>query len=162
VNASWLRWALGAAGEIQPLELARCTPGMLRAFLPHAIRRPLTFALTARLALTASLADEAAALVARGLPLLFVWGDDDQLIAPGALGDIAAELPAEVVHGRHGWLLTFPEEFATLLRNALVVHAMLERKQRGLERAHGALALPPGMSLADFIPHERRSITRSR
>ena len=33
--------------------------------------------------------------------------------------------------GRHGWLLTEPEQFATLLRNALAVHAMLERTQRG-------------------------------
>lgn len=161
VDASWLRWAVGALGEVQPRELARSTPSMLRAFLPHAVRRPLTFALTARLALTASLADQAAALVARGLPLLFVWGDDDQVIAPGALGDIAADLPAEVVHGRHGWLLTHPEEFAALLRNALVVHAMLERRQRRLPRpADGALTLPAGMSLADFIPKERRAVRR--
>lgn len=161
VETSWLRWALGAATEIAPKELARSTPGMLRAFLPHAIRRPLTFALTAKLALTASLADQAAALVARGVPLLFVWGDADRLIAPGALRDIAADLPAEVVHGRHGWLLTHPEEFATLLRNALVVHAMLERRKRGIDQP-GALALPSGVSLADFIPKERRSITRGR
>jgi hypothetical protein len=60
-----------------------------------------------------------------------------------------------VIGGRHGWLLTEPEEFATLLRNALVVHAMLERKQRGQ-----ALVLPKGASLADLIPAERRAATR--
>ncbi len=59
--------------------------------------------------------------------MLFVWGDDDRLIAPGALAGVVAQLPAQVVHGRHGWLLTEPAAFAELVRNALVVHAMLER-----------------------------------
>jgi hypothetical protein len=52
-------------------------------------------------------------------------------------------------------LLTEPEEFATLLRNALVVHTMLERSRRGQ-----AVVLPKGASLADLIPPERRSATR--
>jgi hypothetical protein len=107
------------------------------------------------LALTASLAAQAEALVAQGIPVLFVWGDGDRLIAPGALGDVVAQLPAEVVQGRHGWLMTQPEEFATLLRNALVVHAMLERRRRGQ-----AVVLPAGTSLMDLIPPERRSVTR--
>ena len=119
------------------------------------LRKPLTLALTARLALTASLADSAAALVDRGLPVLFVWGDADRLVAPGALGEVTGSLPAEVVQGRHGWLLTHPDEFAALLRNALVVHAMLERRRRGQ-----ALVLPVGASLADLLPPERRSAAR--
>jgi hypothetical protein len=61
------------------------------------------------------------------------------------------------VHGgRHGWLLSEPEEFSTLLRNALVVHAMLERSRRGQ-----ALVLPHGATLADLLPEERRSLARS-
>jgi pimeloyl-ACP methyl ester carboxylesterase len=155
VDASWLRWALGAAAELSPRDVARAAPSMLRAFLPNVVRKPITLALTARLALTASLAAQAEALVASGLPVLFVWGDADRLIAPGELGTVTGSLPSEVVHGRHGWLLTRPEEFATLLRNALVVHAMLERKRRGQ-----ALVLPVGASLADLIPAERRGATR--
>jgi len=154
-SASWWRWAGGALGELDPREIARAAPGLLRAFLPNALRRPLTLVLTAHLALTASLARQADALVAGGLPVLFVWGDADRLIAPGELAAVVGTLPAEVVHGRHGWLLTHPEEFATLLRNALVVHAMLERRRRGQ-----TLVLPAGRSLADFIPVERRSAAR--
>ena len=157
VDASWLSWALGTAGELSPRTLWRGVPSMARDFVPNALRKPVTLALTARLALTASLADQARALVASGLPVLFIWGDDDRIIAPGALAEVAGSLPAEVVHGRHGWLLTEPEEFATLMRNALVVHAMLERKQRGQ-----AMVLPAGTSLADLIPHERRKATRVR
>jgi pimeloyl-ACP methyl ester carboxylesterase len=155
VDASWLRWALGTVGELSPRDIARSTPSMLRAFVPNALRKPVTMALTAKLALTSDLADEAAQLVARGLPVLFIWGDDDKLILPGALGSVAGNLPAEVVHGRHGWLLSQPEEFSTLLRNALVVHAMLERKRRGQ-----ALVLPKGASLADLLPTERRAANR--
>ena len=155
VDASWWRWAAGAATELSPREVARAAPSMLRAFVPNALRKPLTMALTARLALTASLAGQAEALVARGLPVLFVWGDADRLIAPGELGTVAGVLPAEVVKGRHGWLMTQPEEFATLMRNALVVHAMLERRRRGQ-----AIVLPAGTSLADLIPRERRRAAR--
>ena len=155
VDASWLRWALGAATELSPREVARAAPSMLRAFVPNVLRRPLTMALTARVALTASLAAQAEALVAAGLPVLFVWGDADRLVAPGELGAVTGSLPSEIVRGRHGWLMTQPEEFATLLRNALVVHAMLERQRRGQ-----ALVLPVGASLADLIPPERRAAAR--
>ena len=43
---------------------------MLRAFVPNLLRKPLTMALTAKLALTADLASQAAELVASGLPVL--------------------------------------------------------------------------------------------
>ena len=151
-DASWLWWAAGAVTELSPRELARAAPSMLRSFVPNVVRKPVTLALTARLALTASLAGQAAALVEQGLPVLFVWGDADRLIAPGELGAVAGSLPAEVVRGRHGWLMTRPEEFAALLRNALVVHVMLERRRRGQ-----ALVLPAGFSLADLIPEEKRT-----
>jgi pimeloyl-ACP methyl ester carboxylesterase len=154
-DRSWVRWAVGAATELNPREVARAAPSIVRAFVPNALRKPVTLALTARLALTASLAQQAEELVAAGLPVLFVWGDEDRLIAPGELATVAGRLPAEVVHGRHGWLMTQPEEFATLMRNALVVHAMLERRRRGQ-----AVVLPAGASLADLIPEERRAATR--
>lgn len=153
VSSSWLRWALGSVSELSPKELTKSAPGMLRALVPNAVRKPVTMLLTAKLALTVDLADEAAALVAGGLPVLFVWGDGDKLILPGALGDVAGKIPPEIVRGRHGWLLAEPEEFAALMRNALVVHAMLERTQRGQ-----SLVLPVGASLADLIPPERRSV----
>jgi pimeloyl-ACP methyl ester carboxylesterase len=154
-RSSWPRWALGALTELSPREVTRAAPSMLRDFVPNLVRKPITLALTARVALTASLVEQAEQLIAAGLPVLFVWGDADRLVARGALGEVAGSLPSEVVQGRHGWLLTEPEEFATLLRNALVVHAMLERKQRGQ-----AVVLPPGASLADLIPTERRAAAR--
>lgn len=154
-DSSWLLWMIGALSELHPRALAGSVPSLAKALVPNLLRRPLTLALTARLAVTVDLVEQARALVASGMPVLFVWGDRDRLILPGALQSIEGSLPAEIVHGRHGWLLTEPEEFATILRDALVVHAMLERSQRGQ-----SLKLPPGVALSDFVPPERR--TRAR
>jgi pimeloyl-ACP methyl ester carboxylesterase len=155
VDTSWLKWAAGTVGEVDASGFVRAAPAMLRDWVPNVVRRPLTMALTARLALTASLAAQAEALVSRGTPVLFIWADSDRVVAPGALADVVTALPAEVIEGRHGWLLTEPDDFATLMRNALVVHAMLERRRRGQ-----AVVLPKGTSLADLIPPERRAAAR--
>ncbi len=155
IDRSWLSWGLGTVGELDARGLLRSIPHLARDYLPNALRRPVTMALTARLALTASLAGQAHALVERGLPVLFIWADSDRVVAPGALEQVVTDLPAEVVEGHHGWLLTDPDAFSSLLRNALVVHAMLERKQRGQ-----SMVLPRGTSLADLIPIERRRAAR--
>jgi pimeloyl-ACP methyl ester carboxylesterase len=150
---SWWRWAAGALGEVHPRAL---TPGMVagvvRDVVPNLLRRPVTAAVTAYVALTADLADDARLLVDDGLPVLFVWGDRDRLITPGAFSEIANDMPPEVVAGRHGWLLTEPDEFATLLHDALVVHAMLERSRRG-----ASLHAPRDRAL---FPPERRHRAR--
>ena len=151
---SWLGWAAGAVTELDPVHVARSASSVLRAFLPNALRSPLTLALTARLALTASLAEQARALVEGGVPVLFVWSDGDRLIAPGALADVPAPLPAEVVRGRHGWLLEEPRAFADLLRNALVVHAMLEHRSGARSGVLQTAVLPAGRRLADLLPEQ--------
>ena len=145
--AAWLAWAAGAVGELSPASVARSATSVLRAFLPNVLRAPVTLVSSALLALTASLADQARALVRSGVPVLFVWADDDRLVGRGSLAGVVAQLPAQVVHGRHGWLLTEPAEFAELVRNALVVHAMLERQAGGR-----AVVVPAGRSLSELLP----------
>jgi glycogen operon protein len=143
-SGSWWRWAVGALGEVHPRAL---TPdvviGVARDFLPNVVRSPFTSALSAYAALSADLAGDAQRLVDDGLPVLFVWGDRDRLITPGAFQEIANSMPPEVVAGRHGWLLTEPETFAALLHNALVVHAMLERSRRGQRVPSSGPLFPP-------------------
>ena len=147
--AAWLSWAAGAVGELSPASVARSARSVLRAFLPNVLRAPVTLASSALLALSASLADQARALVESGVPVLFVWGDDDRLVARGSLAGVVGQLPAQVVSGRHGWLLTEPAAFAELVRNALVVHAMLERRAGGR-----AVVVPDGRSLAELLPDD--------
>jgi pimeloyl-ACP methyl ester carboxylesterase len=154
----WWQWAVGALAEADPRTMFDTGPrgafsvvaGVVRDVVPNLARAPVTSAVAAYLALSADLADDAQRLVDDGLPVLFVWGDRDRLITPGAFAEIANEMTPEVVAGRHGWLLTAPDEFATLLHNALVVHAMLERSRRG-QRVPRSGAL---------FPQERR--TRAR
>lgn len=154
-RGSWLSWALAALDELHPNELGKLAPLLLRDLVPNLTRHPATAVLTAGAALATSLAEEAAALVDSGLPVLFIWGDRDRLIAPGVLGAVAGNLPPQVVTGSHGWLMSSPERFAELLRNSLTVHAMLERSARGQ-----ALVLPAGATLADLFPEERRHRAR--
>ncbi|HVF20003.1 MAG TPA: alpha/beta fold hydrolase [Mycobacteriales bacterium] len=159
----WWQWALAVAVEVDPRSVRELRPrgvhrlvvGALRDFVPSAVRHPLSMVRSARLALGADLAEVAQALIDDGVPVLFIWGDRDRLMTPGAFSAVTASLPPETVKGRHGWLLTAPEAFAELLRNALVVHAMLERLQRGQ-----AVGAPRTASIAEFIPAERRRRTR--
>lgn len=164
----WARWAAGAVSELDPREwlTPAVGPAVLRDFLPNLLLHPLRLLSTGLVAMTASLAEEAGELVASGLPVLYVWGDRDRLTTPGVLAAAAGQLGPEVVKGRHGWMLTQPAEFASVLHDALVVHAMLERQRRG-ERLPGphsasgtALRLPPGASLGDLFPPERRHQAR--
>jgi pimeloyl-ACP methyl ester carboxylesterase len=157
----WWQWAVGALAEAHPRTIVesgvRATvdvvTGVVRDAVPALVRHPVSSALSAYAALSADLSDEARGLVDDGLPVLFVWGDRDRLITPGAFAEIETAMSPEVVAGRHGWLLTAPDEFATLLHNALVVHAMLERSRRG-QRVTGPFRD------ADLFPSERRHRAR--
>lgn len=152
---SWLQWGVAAIGELHPAELARVAPPVLRDMLPNLLRSPVTALATGASALGASLAGDARAVVASGVPVLFVWSEQDGLLGPGSLGEIAGALPAETVRGHHGWLIASPEVFSELLRNALTVHAMAERRSRGQ-----SVVLPSWVKLADLLPRERRRRAR--
>ena len=159
-SRAWWQWAVGAMAEVSPREIARLGPRSLlslgldvaRDLAPNLARHPVTALRTALVALGADLAGSAQSLVDSGLPVLFIWGDHDKLIAPGAFADIVNEVSPEIVQGRHGWLLTAPDEFAQLLQNALVVHALLERSRRGMP-----MVVEP---TADLFPPERRRRAR--
>jgi pimeloyl-ACP methyl ester carboxylesterase len=163
-RANWLFWALGALTELDPREwLPSRTTGrllgrVLRDFVPNVARHPFQLASAGVVALTADLADEVAEVVGSGLPALFVWGDQDRLIGPGRLAKVSGALGPEIVRGRHGWMINHPDEFAATLRNALTVHALLERSKR--EGGRPAVRLAPGQSLAELFPEERRRRAR--
>ncbi len=159
----WWQWALAATAEIHPVTLTHTSParlvavgtGLARDFVAGAARRPVGTVRSAVLALRTDLAADARTLVDRGLPVLFVWGDRDRLMTPGAFAEIATELPPEIVRGRHGWLLTEPHEFSRVLHDTLVVHAMLERSRRG-----EPVVAPSTASLDGYLPTERRHRAR--
>ncbi|MEP7020126.1 MAG: alpha/beta fold hydrolase [Pseudonocardiales bacterium] len=154
-HRAWWHWAAGAVREADPRLLPRLIPGLLRDFVPSAVRRPVSMAMSGFTALTADLAEEARALVESGLAVIFVWGDQDRLVLPGAFAAIESEIPANIVRGRHGWLLSDPEQFGSVLHDALLVHGMLESEQRGR-----LVVVDEATRLAAVLPHERRGRAR--
>lgn len=115
---AWLRSAPGTLLELTPEAVVRSGRAVLRAYLPNALQRPLTLALTVRLALTACLADTAATLAATGLPVLTVFSEQDEVVAPGALARLGAPVRVRWVPGRHGWPLVAPENLSAVLADA--------------------------------------------
>ena len=166
INGSWTRWLVGAVTELDPREwlLPHVLPRLARDVGRNLARHPVRAAVAAYVALSASLADEAHALVRSGVPTLFVWGDRDRLTLPGDMAQAVAglgDIGAAIVKGRHGWMLSEPAEFARVLQDALVVHALQERNRRHQARpAASALRLPAGTTLADLFPPERRRRAR--
>lgn len=147
--------AIGAVREAHPRLLPALLPRVLRDFVPSAVRQPIAMLMTGVNALTADLAGEAQQLIASGLPVIFIWGDRDRLMLPGAFAAIESAVPPSIVQGRHGWLLSDPEQFGSVLHDALLVHGMLEQERRG------RLVVPEeDTPLAKVIPHERRRRSR--
>lgn len=153
---SWQRWARGALTELHPRNWlsSAATAGVLADALPAILRRPLHVASSGLVALTANLAEQAQAVVDAGVPVVFVWGDRDRLIGPGRYAGVSLPLGPDVVVGGHGWMLTEPAEFAAAVRDALVVHALMERLRRGQPAAG------PVPSLTEAFPPERRRRAR--
>lgn len=151
----WWHWAVGALREADPRLLPRLVPGVLREFVPSAVRRPVSMVMSGITALTADLAAEASKLIDEGLAVIFVWGDQDRLVLPGAFAAITSQVPASIVRGRHGWLVSDPEQFGSVLHDALLVHGLLESERRGR-----AVAVDDATSLATVLPPERRGRAR--
>ena len=153
---SWQRWARGAVTELHPRNWlnSAATPVVLADVFPAILRRPLHLASSGLVALTADLAEQAQSVVEAGVPVVFVWGDRDRLIRPGRFAGVSLPLGPDVVVGGHGWMLTQPVEFAAAVRDALVVHALMERQRRGLSRPG------PDASFAEALPRERRRRAR--
>lgn len=153
---SWQRWWCGALRELDVRNwiVSPVASQVVADLLPALMFRPLHTMSCGLVALTASLAEQAQTVVDSGVPVVFVWGNEDRLISPGRLAELSLPLAADVVVGNHGWMLTQPAEFAAAVRDALVVHALLERRRRGQPPQ------PAGTPLAAAFPPERRRRAR--
>ncbi len=75
---------------------------VLADLLPALVLHPLRTTSCGLVALTASLADHAQAVVDAGVPVVFVWGAGDHLIRPGRFAEVSLRLAPDVVLGSHG------------------------------------------------------------
>jgi pimeloyl-ACP methyl ester carboxylesterase len=104
--------------------IGRVLPVMLRSAVPNLFSDPRTFLQSARLARTADLTTELAALQRRGLPVVVVWSRRDELLTEAsldALRDALRRAPTITVAGGHNWLIADPARFGEVMTNVVAV-----------------------------------------
>jgi pimeloyl-ACP methyl ester carboxylesterase/predicted amino acid-binding ACT domain protein len=115
-------WAFGFIRELWPPSQAfDATRAISSDLIPNLVRNPFGMALAARLAQTADLRREAAALGRSGTPVLVLTSEGDTVIPREAFDALCSAIGSEgrVVSGRHSWILADPDSFASAL-SALV------------------------------------------
>ncbi|MBW3657837.1 MAG: alpha/beta hydrolase [Actinobacteria bacterium] len=137
-------WGLRLPTEFARRDYRRVLPVVARDFLTNAVANPRSLVRAARLARTADLRDELAALHERGLPVSILWGNQDRVVPEAAFVAMcdAAGAPGDVItEGGHSWLIADPVGFGEIVTNSLTIHALLERKA-ATARADQAGAVP--------------------
>jgi pimeloyl-ACP methyl ester carboxylesterase len=119
-------------------------PTLLEDALPNLIGNPLGLWRASTLARRVDLTQQLAALKARGLPVVVLWGDGDTIIPRASFDALCAAVGStgEVVAGRHSWLLADPDAFGEVMANSI----RAARASRG-QLDHGTVvAAPPRLT----------------
>ena len=114
-------WGLHLQADLLPWRQAtRVLPVILGDAVPNLVRNPGALWRVGHLARTAVLTPELEELKRRGLPVVVLWGKDDQVLPPASLASLTRALgdPEVVtVNGKHSWLLSDPRAFGELMTN---------------------------------------------
>jgi pimeloyl-ACP methyl ester carboxylesterase/glycine cleavage system regulatory protein len=131
-------WASHFTREILPLpqgvEMLR---SMRDDLVGNVVRNPIALLRVANLARRADLTTELAALRERGLPVLALTSADDGVIPLAAFEALCEAVGAEaqVVPGRHSWLLADPDTFGEVLANVVETQVREHRHAAAGDRA---------------------------
>ncbi len=140
-------WGIHFPSDVLPVrQLRRVVPVLLEDAVPNVVRNPRALWRVAQLARKADLTTELEELKERRLPVVVLWGDQDQIIPRPSFDALCAAVGAagEVVSGSHSWLLADPDAFGEVMTNVVGVAQLargLERPgshPRTLSRLHGA------------------------
>jgi pimeloyl-ACP methyl ester carboxylesterase len=129
-------WGLHFPADVLPLaQLTRVLPVVLEDAVPNAVRNPLAFWRVGQLARKADLTAELEELKARQVPVVVLWGDQDEIIPRASFEALCTAIgsPGEVVHGRHSWLLADPDAFGEVMTNVVGV-ARVAREAEAAEK----------------------------
>ena len=140
-------WAAGLARELWPVRQALDTADAMREDLvPNLIRNPLGLARAGLLARDADLRTELAALRSRGLPVLALTSDDDDVIPRTGFDAVCSAVGTDgrVVRGAHCWMLSAPDAFDAVLANVVDHRVTSHRDTVASGRAADVLALLNG------------------
>lgn len=121
-------WGLHFPADLLPVRQGRrVLPVIVAEALPNLVRDPRSFWKAAGLARRADLTVELNELRERGLPVVVLWGQSDQLITRDSFEGMCATLgnPEVVtVPGTHSWLIADPDAFGEIMTNVLDVVGM--------------------------------------
>jgi len=118
-------WGLHFPQDVMPVrQMRRVLPVILEAAIPNAMLHPRAFWHAAGVARSADLTEELQELKARRLPVVVLWGENDELVTRAsydamleALGD-----PLSItVGGTHSWMIADPDAFGEVITNILPI-----------------------------------------
>ena len=135
-------WGLHFPRDVLPLpQLTRILPVILEDALPNALRNPLALWRVGQLARRADLTPELEQLKRRKLPVVVLWGDQDQIIPRASFDALCAAIGSqgEVIEGRHSWLLADPDAFGEVMTNAIAVARVARELENQPKTAVGQL-----------------------
>lgn len=114
-------WGLHLQADLLPWRQAtRVIPVILGDAVPNLLRNPGALWRVGRLARSADLTAELGELKRRKLPVVVLWGRDDNVLPPACLASLRGALgdPEVItVDGNHSWLLSNPKAFGEVMTN---------------------------------------------
>ena len=133
-------WGLHFPRDMLPgRQVTRVIPVIAEDVIGNLFRNPLALWRVGQIARSADLRDELEALKQRGLPVVVLWGKEDKVLPEASLEAIAEALggEADVVDGRHSWLLADPDSFGEVMTNVIAVaeYARRRKEQEEAEKA---------------------------
>lgn len=119
----WWDWGLHLQADLTPARrLGRVVPVILADALTNAIWHPWAIWRVAEIARTADLRAELTALRRRGLPVVVLWGRQDEVLPAASMAAVRLALgdaDVHVVEGGHSWLMTDPGAFTEIMTTVL-------------------------------------------
>jgi pimeloyl-ACP methyl ester carboxylesterase len=116
-------WGLHLQADLLPWrQLSRVLPVVLEDAVPNLLRNPHTVWRVGQLARRCDLTAELAELRRRRVPVVVVWGKDDEVLPRGCMTSLCMALgdPEVItVDGSHSWLISDPRVFTEVLTNVV-------------------------------------------
>ena len=131
-------WALGFVRELLPVsEGAEMLRAMRDDLLTNVVTNPIGLVRAGQLARTADLAVELGELRERGMPVLALTSEGDEVIPRHAFEALCSAVGTEgrVIGGRHSWLLADPATFEEVMGNVVEVQVAEHRRTAATTRS---------------------------
>lgn len=127
-------WGLHFPADLLPVRQARrVLPVIVAEALPNLLRDPRAFWEAAGVARRADLTPELEELRRRGLPVVVLWGQNDQIVTKlsfEAMCETLGSPDAITVPGAHSWLIADPNAFGEVMTNVLGLVGMAGTRHR--------------------------------